>query len=184
MSHFKARRYSLSPVFTQAALTSRRYTLVLLNNSDVAAMTALQIRTGPDQVVPRNSNFYRTHFATGHTAIGFVDTNATLIAHALIRTNDDTTMILNMLVDPLHRGQQLQIQMIQQWLEAATQSGIKTATARIRTGNDVSLRNFDMGGLTICATEPSPEEPHAMTHVMKKSLQETTVRNIDFRPSV
>ena len=184
MSNYKARRHSLISAFAQAAPAPRCYNLTLLNDSDVAAMTALQIRTGPDQVVPRDGDFYRTHFAAGHTAIGFVDAHATLIAQALIRTNDDTTTILNVLVDPLHRGQQLQIQMIQKWLDTATQSGIKTATARIRIGNDVSLKNFAMAGLTICATEPSPEEPHAMTHVMKKSLQETKVRHVDFRLSV
>ena len=184
MSRYKATLYPITPVFLRFAPAPRAYTLVSLNATDVPAMTALQIRTGPDQVVPRDAEFYRAHFSGGQTAIGFVDANATLIAHALIRINEDVTTMLNVLVDPNHRGQQLHTQMIRHWLDTAKESGITTASARIRTGNTVSLKNFDAAGMMICATEPSPEDASAMTHVMKKSLQETTVRNVDFRPSL
>ncbi len=184
MSRYKAKLNPLIPVFTQTAAVARPYLLVSLNASDVPAMAALQTRTGPSQIVPRDADYYSAHFASQHTAIGFVDSNNTLIAHALIRTDRETTTMLNVLVDPLHRGQQLQTQMIRQWLDVATAAGITTATARIRIGNAISLKNFDAAGMVICTTEPSPEEPEAMTHVMKKSLQESTVRNVDFRPSL
>ncbi len=183
MSLHRAELDSLTPFFSETAVGTGRYVLVALNPTDVPAMVALQLRTGTDWVVPRNADYYRTHFANDHTAIGFVDSNATLIAHALVRTEGHTTTMMNVLVDPLHRGQQLQKQMIRQWLEAAATAGITTAAARVRLGNDASLKNFDGAGLIICATEPSPEEPGVMTYMMKKSLQQTTVRNLELRPS-
>lgn len=158
-------------VFKHATHPARTYSLANLSLADIPAMTALQVRTGADNVIPRDAVYYRDHFSRGHTALGLLDQNGTLVAHALIRTTAENTTMLNVLVDPQHRGQGLHTQMITNWLDAATKAGTKTASARVRVDNTASLRNFDAAGMTISATEPSPEAPHEITYMMMKTLQ-------------
>lgn len=175
----RARLETIDPIFLQASQPATSYTKITLGADDVHAMSALQTRCGPDNVVPRDMGYYESHFAAGHSAIGIVDGNGTLIAHALIRSDNKNTSMLNVLVDPQHRGQQLQKQMVELWLADATRQGIQTASARVRLSAGASFKNFANAGLNVVAEEPSPEAPHHMTYLMQKSLQPT----LAYRPS-
>lgn len=183
MRTHKANLDNIEPHFAQAV--RQVYCMTKLNSGDVPAMAALQIRTGSENVIPRDADYYRNHFARGETAIGIVDNNGTLIAHALIRTDTDkrSTTMLNVLVDPQHRGHQLHAKMIKCWLEAAAEAGLRTALARVRVDNLASLKNFMAAGMFPGAPEPSPDAPQAMTYLMQKSLRAVTYSYSECRPS-
>lgn len=158
---------SLRQTFTKAA----QYYPVVLNTLDVSAMDRLQARCGHENVVPRDAAFYNDHFAQNQTAIGMVDKQGQLVAHALIRNHGTETKMLNVLVDPAHRGQGLHKRMIEDWLDAAAQEGFTSATARVRLSAVASFKNFSAAGFESVLREPSPDAPHEMTDVMVKSLR-------------
>lgn len=169
-------QYKISAPFVQVAAQISSYSLISLNTDDVSSMVALQLRCGTKNVVARNADFYHAHFEDGHTAIGFIDHRGALVAHALIINHSKDTKILNVLVDPQHRGQGMQLKMIHSWLDTAYQNGLSTATAFVRVDNTTSFDNFVKVGMAITETKPSPEEPYHMIHVMKRPLQSWPVR--------
>lgn len=162
----KPQHTAMRAQFAQAA----RYYPVNLNARHVPDMDRLQTRCGADNVVPRDAAFYTAHFADGQEAIGMVDCQGKLVAHALIRTHGTNTKMFNVLVDPQHRGQRLHSQMIDEWLESAYDTGCHTASARVRLSAATSYKNFDAAGFKSMRVEPSPDAPHEMTHVMVKAL--------------
>ncbi len=157
---------SVRPQFARAAA----YRTVMLDARYVPAMDRLQTRCGTDNVVPRDSAYYAAHFAAAQGAVGIVDEQGALVAHALIRNKGTDTTMLNVLVDPEHRGQRLHNRMIAAWLENASDAGLLTASARVRTTAVASFKNFSTAGFETIREEPSPEAPHEMTHVMQKAL--------------
>lgn len=152
--------------FAQAA----QYYPVILDARHVPDMDRLQTRCGADNVVPRDAAFYTAHFADGQEAIGMVDSQGQLVAHALIRNHGRSTKMLNVLVDPEHRGHKLHAQMIDEWLADAHQAGLRLATARVRPSAVASFKNFSAAGFESVRLEPSPDAPYEMTHVMVKRL--------------
>ncbi len=162
----KPQRTAICAEFAQAA----QYTPVILDARHVPDMDSLQTRCGPENVVPRDAAYYTSHFADGQEAIGMVDAQGQLVAHALIRNHGRSTKMLNVLVDPAHRGQKLHTQMINEWLENARDSGFRLATARVRPSAMASFKNFSAAGFESVRQEPSPDAPHEMTHVMVKRL--------------
>lgn len=186
MKKHSATLTTIDPIFVQAASADHQYRCLNLGHSDVPAMAALQLRCGADNVVPRDADYYRDHFSNGHDAVGLFDSQGVLIAHALVRNAKGVTTMLNVLVDPQHRGQRLQGRMMESWMDTATRNGLQTASARVRIDNIASLKNFLSAGFTPVLEEPSPEAPDCMTYVVQKSLQpvaKITYAGI-FRPSV
>lgn len=183
MSKRQAQRQPLTSLFTDSVVTAPVYNMQLLDCAHIAQMLLLQARTGTEQVVERDADYYHNHFQTGQSALGMFDEQGLLVAQALIRGDKHKTTMLNVLVDPDHRGQKLHSRIIDKWLEVATREGIKSATARVRIDNMPSLTNFDKAGMTISKMEPSPEAPEHMTYVMTKSLQKPLVKNAECRPS-
>ncbi len=160
-----------TPAFMQAQFVqAARYYSVLLDARHVPDMDRLQTRCGADNVVLRDAAYYTSHFADGQEAIGMVDAQGQLVAHALIRNHGTDTKMLNVLVDPLHRGQKLHSHMIEEWLEDARSAGFRTATARVRLSAMASFNNFSAAGFESVLQEPSPEAPHEITHLMVKTL--------------
>lgn len=157
------------PLCDQFAKAARYYP-VELTAQHVIAMNALQTRCGSENVVPRDSAYYRAHFAQGQQALGLVDDQGRLVAHALIRNQGLETRMLNVLVDPDHRGQGLHKRMIEDWLDAASEAGYLRATARVRLTATASFKNFSAAGFESILREPSPDEPHEMTDLMAKAL--------------
>lgn len=163
-------RTAICVTFAQAA----QYYIVTLDAHHVPAMDRLQMRCGSENVVPRDAAYYTAHFAGGQEAIGMVDKQGTLVAHALIRNHGRSTKMLNVLVDPEHRGQKLHTRMIDEWLENAGNNGLRLAAARVRPSAVASFRNFSAAGFESIRQEPSPDAPHEMTHVMVKRLPDRT----------
>ncbi len=180
MSRHQAQLNQLTSRFAGAIASAPRYSLRLLNYAHIPQMLALQAHTGTENIIARDAEYYKEHFRKGHTAMGMVDAHGTLVAQALVRSDRHNTTMLNVLVDPEHRGQSLHSKMIDQWLDMATKAGIKTASARIKTDNIASIRNFDKAGMEITKTEPSPEDPERMTYLMTKSLQKPLIRLVAY----
>jgi ribosomal protein S18 acetylase RimI-like enzyme len=166
----KPQRTSICAAFAQAA-----YYPVILDARHVPDMDRLQTHCGADNVVPRDAAFYTAHFADGQEAIGMIDAQGQLVAHALIRNHGTDTKMLNVLVDPQHRGQKLHGQMIDEWLGSAHEAGFHTASARVRLSATASFKNFSAAGFESVRVEPSPEAPHEITHVMVKPLSVQTL---------
>lgn len=185
MQKYRAPLTTIDPIFIDAATGMDAYRLLPLGYADVPAMAALQTRCGPDNVVPRDADYYRQHFANGHSAVGIFDMQGVLVAHSLVRNIDGNSTMLNVLVDPQHRGQRLQSRMVAQWLDEAARAGCQTASARVRVLGNVSLHNFENAGLQRVAEEPSPEAPEHMTYLLQKSLQPTyiPVRIAEHKPT-
>ena len=181
MSRHQAQLNQLTSHFTGSIAAAPRYSLRLLNYAHIPQMLALQARTGTENIIARDSEYYKEHFRKGHTALGMVNAHGMLVAHALVRSDRHNTTMLNVLVDPEHRGQSLHSKMIDKWLEIATKAGIKTASARIKIDNIASIRNFDKAGMEITKTELSPEDPTRMTYLMTKSLQKPLIRLVECR---
>lgn len=158
---------SLSETFTKAA----QYYPVSLGIQQIPAMSKLQQRCGAENVVERDQVYYNKHFAQGHTAVGMIDEEGQLVAHALIAHQGDETRMLNVLVDPAHRGQGLHKRMIKDWLTFASQQGYSQAAARVRLSAVASFKNFSAAGFESVRREPSPDAPHEMTDFMVKPLQ-------------
>ena len=161
----KPQRTALCATFTQAA-----YYTAILDARHVRDMDRLQTRCGTDNVVPRDAAYYAAHFAQGHEAIGMLDAQGQLVAHALVRHHGTDTKMMNVLVDPQHRGHKLHARMINEWLENAYDAGLRTATARVRLSAVASFKNFCAAGFESVQIEPSPEAPHEVTHVMVKTI--------------
>ncbi|MCM2343770.1 MAG: GNAT family N-acetyltransferase [Alphaproteobacteria bacterium] len=153
-------------------LASGAYRLVWLGIEDVPCMVALQDRTGCTSIVPRTVDYYYTHLFTGQGALGIRDSAGTLVAQALVKNEDDTSLLQNVLVDPQHRGQKLSSHLIMQWLDLVKESGISFAQARVRIDNHSSLHNFLACGMDITQTIPSPEDSRHLVHVMSKVMKE------------
>lgn len=152
-------------------LSSGAYCMVQLGIEDVPCMVALQDRTGCENIVPRTSDYYYTHLFMGQCALGIRDGAGTLVAQGLIKCEDDTSLIQNVLVDPQHRGHKLSSHLITQWLEMVKESGITYAQARVRVDNHASLHNFIACGMDITQTVPSPEDPRHLVHVLGKMMK-------------
>lgn len=148
------------------------YYIRMLDQSHAGAMAALQAAHGEGQIIRRDEDALRAHFAAGHEAFG-VFHKGRLVAQSLIRNENVApaahgwlaqrfTRVSTMggvVVAPEARGQGLLDTMIGLWRERAAAQGTDLLHARVRPENERSWMVFMRNGLSITARQPSPEEP-------------------------
>lgn len=152
-----------------------------LDASWIDQILALQDIASDGQTIIRDREYLEAFFARGTDAIfGMVDQSGRLVGQATTKMHVTLPDILKdafntasrpkkhaerhhaiigcVTVHPDCRGQGLMGKLIQTCLVEAQEKGMTDAHARVKLGNDASLKNFAKKGFTIAATGPSPED--------------------------
>jgi len=154
-----------------------------LDASWIDQMLILQEAAGDNQIVPRDRKWLENLLSEGHKVLGITDENGDLVAQAILRLNVDKPKGLNhlfndearaciscVLVHPSQRGRKLMGYLMTACLESAARNGQQDIHARVRLGNNASLKNFLIKDFTVVAIGPSPEAPHPMVHTLRRQL--------------
>jgi N-acetylglutamate synthase-like GNAT family acetyltransferase len=148
-----------------------------LDASWIDQILALQDIASDGQTILRDREYLEAFFARGTDAIfGMVDQSGRLVGQATTKMHVTLPDILKdafnaasraerhhaiigcVTVHPDCRGQGLMGKLIHACLIEAQEKGMTDAHARVKLGNDASLKNFTKKGFTIAATGPSPED--------------------------
>lgn len=150
-------------------------TALRLNANWIDDILALQAVSADGQTILRNREYLEDFFAQGKDCIfGIVDENGRLIGQATTKMDVTLPSILKQSFDetqeerhaiigcvtvhPDARGQGLMAQLITLCLDEARTRGMTNTHARVKLGNEASLKNFLKFGFNIAATGPSPED--------------------------
>lgn len=157
-----------------------------LDEQWIDQIVALQMVAGDGQIVPRDRDWLKALFDRGDKIIGIVNDDGRLVAQAVLRQNIDTPLpgithkfngaasqscISCVLVHPGYRGQRLMGHLLESCLEIAGRNGQRDIHARVRIGNDSSLKNFLRRGFQTIAYGPSPENPDKIVHFLHMGLK-------------
>lgn len=148
-----------------------------LDASWIDQILALQDAASDGQTIPRDREYLEEFFARGTDVIfGMADQNGRLVGQATTKMDVALPDILKdafntasrkqrhhaiigcVTVHPDCRGQGLMGKLIYACLNVAKEKGMTDVHARVKLGNDASLKNFLKRGFTTAATGPSPED--------------------------
>jgi ribosomal protein S18 acetylase RimI-like enzyme len=157
----------------------------LLDKSFIDRILALQAAAGDGQIVMRDRAWLEKLLDDGGQILGIVDDAGDLVAQAILRNNVASPMpgitspfnqktgqscISCVLVHPDCRGQRLMSRLLEACFETAGKAGQRGVHARVRIGNDSSLKNFIRHRFETVAFGPSPENPDRIVHFMHRGL--------------
>lgn len=147
-----------------------------LDASWINDILALQAVSADGQTILRDRAYLEDFFARGTDSIfGITDSNGRLIGQATTKMDVTLPSILKssfneasgaerhaiigcVTVHPDARGQGLMGKLINLCLDDAKARGITDTHARVKLGNEASLKNFLKKDFSVIATGPSPED--------------------------